>query len=327
MKHVYGPVPSRRLGRSLGVDTIPVKTCNFSCVYCQLGRTTTFINERRDFFARNEILREIKTRLALIREENIDFITFVGDGEPTLCRSLGWLLEQVHAVSSLPIAVITNGALLYREEVREELASADVVLPTLDAGTSETFRKINRPHPTIHFPEMIQGMIDFRKRYSGQIWMEFMAVRGINDTIEELIQIRKHLEPIKPDRLYVNIPIRPPAESWVKPPSNTGLARVRTIFTGLARVKTIFEIILPELGEFQIVSQNIEDLKQEIIQIIQRHPMHLKQIEELLNKAGIRTPSEFIEELEQKGLLKRLNYQNKVFFISGNLKMGMHKKS
>ena len=150
MKFVYGPVPSRRLGRSLGVDTIPPKTCNFSCVYCQLGRTTTFINERKDFFPREDILQEIQERIILIGIENIDYVTFVGDGEPTLCRSLGWLLKQVKAEFSIPVAVITNGAHLYSEDVREELCIPDVILPSLDAGFSETFKKVNRPIPVFN---------------------------------------------------------------------------------------------------------------------------------------------------------------------------------
>ncbi|MHA1276821.1 MAG: radical SAM protein [Candidatus Helarchaeota archaeon] len=316
MKYVYGPVPSRRLARSLGVDTIPLKTCNFSCVYCQLGRTISFTNKRRDFFPRNEIFQEIEARLKVVGEENIDYITFVGDGEPSLCLSLGWLIEHVHTEFSLPIAVITNGALLYTEEVREELLLADVVLPTLDAGNPKTFKKINRPHPSIQFRQMVDGMVDFRTMYSGKIWLEFMAVSGINDTSVELKQVRNYLELIKPDRVHINVPIRPPAESWVKIPSEEGLSRIKTTF------KDVFEIVLPEFGEFRIMSESIKDIKQELVQIIKRHPMHFTQIQELLKKKGVDKTQMIVKSLEESGLIKRLHYENKIFFVSGTLKRG-----
>ena len=321
LKHVYGPVPSRRLGRSFGVDPIPPKTCNFSCVYCQLGRTTTFINERKDFFPREDILREIEERINLIGIENIDYVTFVGDGEPTLCRSLGWLLEKVKAEFALPVAVITNGVLLYLEEIREELCIPDVILPSLDAGTPEIFRKINRPHPTISFQKMIEGMTKFRNMYSGQIWMEYMAVSGLNDTVEELQHIRKYLQQINPDRVYVNVPIRPPAENWVKIPSQERLTQIREILID------VVEIIPPETGKFQVISKDISFLKNELVQIIKRHPMRLEQLEELLKQNEIKNPLLIIKELEEAGLINQLNYQNNIFFISSELKMGKKKRN
>ncbi|MHA1271419.1 MAG: radical SAM protein [Candidatus Helarchaeota archaeon] len=321
MKYVYGPVPSRRLGRSLGIDTIPPKTCNFSCVYCQLGRTTNFTNNRKDFFPRNDIWQELKKRVDLTGIENIDYITFVGDGEPTLCYSLGWLIDQIKTEYTIPVAVITNGSLLYLEDVRNDLKSADVILPTLDAGFPETFKKINRPHPSISFHEMINGMIIFKKIYSGQIWLEFMVVTGINDSVDELNQIRKYFKKINPDRVYINIPIRPPAEKWVKIPSEKSLSQIREIF------EDVVEIILPETGNFHIISNDILSLKNELIQIIKRHPMRLDQLEMSLKQNGIDNPLEIISELERDGLINRLNYQNKIFFISTELKIDKIKRN
>ncbi len=304
------------MGRSLGIDPIPPKTCNFSCVYCQLGRTTQFINDRRDFFPRKEIFQEIQERIHRIGIENIDYITFVGDGEPTLCRSLGWLLEQISAEFSRPTAVITNGALLYEDEVQEELSIADIVLPTLDAGYAETFKKINRPHPQIQFQTMIEGMTKFGRLYSGEIWLEFMAVQGLNDNSKELQQVSNHIARIKPAKVYVNIPIRPPAEPWVKSPTQTGLHLIREI------LGNVVEIILPENGKFQLVSNDITGLKEEIVQIIRRHPMRLEQIQELLQQKGISNSEYIIKELERLNLIKHLKYENTIYFVSGDVKRG-----
>lgn len=315
MYYVYGPVPSRRLGRSLGVDPIPPKTCNFSCVYCQLGRTTAFTNARQDFFPPNIILQQVIQRVDQIGKDNIDYITFVGDGEPTLCRSLGWLIEQVKSTTLLSVAVITNGALLYRAEVREQLMNADVVLPTLDAGTSKTFKRINRPHPTINFQKMVEGMSIFREMYHGQLWIEIMVIKGINDQQSELEQIKHYLGQIKADRVYINVPVRPPAESWVKPPSQEGLARVR------ASLGDVIEIILPETGDFRIISQDIPSIKQELIQIIKRHPMRLEQIKKLLQQNQITNPEDLMTDLEKKGYINHMEYQNQVYFFSTELKM------
>ena len=166
-KFVYGPVPSRRLGQSLGVDPIPLKTCNWNCVYCQLGRTMPLTNERRAYFPRSDILAEVKDSLDAHPDNEIDWITFVGSGEPTLHTGIGWLIRKVKDISDLPVAVITNGALLYLPEVRQELLAADAVLPSLDAGKSWLYRKINRPHPEISFERLLNGLAAFRGEYSG----------------------------------------------------------------------------------------------------------------------------------------------------------------
>jgi len=216
MKYVFGPVPSRRLGQSLGIDTIPLKTCNWNCVYCQLGRTVPLTNERLEYFPREEILAEVEQALAAHKPGEIDWVTFVGSGEPALHIGLGWLIRKVKELTSatttftpqgrLPVAVITNGAILYLPEVREELAVADAVLPTLDAGNARLYRKINRPHPDITFERLVDGLIAFRKEYQGLLWVEVMLVRGLNDSEEALREIVAALERIRPDEVHINLP-------------------------------------------------------------------------------------------------------------------------
>ncbi len=163
MNLVYGPVPSRRLGQSLGVDPISFKTCNYNCVYCQLDRTRPVTNERWDFFSPEAILAQVRRALEDREPAEIDYVTFVGQGEPTLCASLGWLIRQVKQLTEVPVVVITNGALLYRADVRDELIAADAVMPTLDAADQETFRRINRPWPKLRIEEIVAGMTTFRE--------------------------------------------------------------------------------------------------------------------------------------------------------------------
>ena len=182
MTYVFGPVPSRRLGQSLGIDPIPQKTCNWNCVYCQLGRSTPMTNERREYIPPDAILAEVTQALRSHSPGEIDWVTFVGSGEPTLHSGLGEMIRRVKACTSLPVAVITNGALLYLPEVRADLVLADAVLPTLDAGSADLYRKINRPWPELTFERVVDGLLAFRADYTGKLWVEVMLVRGMNDS-------------------------------------------------------------------------------------------------------------------------------------------------
>jgi wyosine [tRNA(Phe)-imidazoG37] synthetase (radical SAM superfamily) len=274
MKYVFGPVPSRRLGQSLGVDTIPLKTCNWNCVYCQLGRTQPLVNERKDYFPPQEILAEVREALADHAPGEIDWLTFVGSGEPTLHASVGWLVRQVKAQIDLPVAVITNGALLYLPEVREELAAADAVLPTLDAGTANLYRQINRPHPETTFERLLQGLIAFREVYQGKLWLEVMLVRGLNDTEKAMQDIAAALRRVQPDEVHINLPTRPPVETWVQPPDEEGLMRATAILGDIARV------VHPAEGSFDL--SGYDSVVEAIIAIITRHPMRQEELERTL---------------------------------------------
>ena len=178
MKYVFGPVPSRRMGSSLGISPIPRKVCNYSCIYCQLGRTDKMTGERKEFFKKEDILKEFKEYLK--DSDKFDIITIVGEGEPTLYLKLGELIKDVKKLTSKPVAVITNGALLHDKNVRKELCEADIVLPSIDGYDEETSKIIDRPLGTIKFDEELQGLIEFSKEYTGQLWLEIMLVEGIN---------------------------------------------------------------------------------------------------------------------------------------------------
>lgn len=179
--HVYGPVPSRRLGQSLGIDLIPAKTCNYSCIYCQLGKTTFFTNKIQSFFDKTLIWKELQERITKVGLPNFNVITIVGNGEPTLSQDLGWIIHQIKQNYDKTIAVITNGALLYNPIIQTALMEADIILPTLDAGNNLLFRRINRPHTTLDFNTIFNGMLDFKKLFNGEIWLEVMLIKGFND--------------------------------------------------------------------------------------------------------------------------------------------------
>ena len=294
MNYVFGPVPSRRLGRSLGVDPIPLKTCNWNCVYCQLGRTRPLTNERRDYFPPSEIVAEVKAALESHGPNEIDWVTFVGSGEPTLHASLGQTIREVKSFSPIPVAVITNGSLLYRPEVREELLPADAVLPTLDAGNDRLYLSVNRPHPEISFERLVEGLIAFRHAYTGKLWIEVMLIKGVNDTEEALREIGEILNRIVPDEVHINLPIRPPAEAWVEPTDEEGLMRATAI---LGRGAT--RILHPVEGEFDL--SGYENLADAVVGVISRHPMRERELLDTLSRWGSAQVAETLQELAASG--------------------------
>ena len=208
-EHIFGPVPSRRLGRSLGIDLVPSKTCTYDCLYCQVGRTTEKTTARKSWMPVDEIIAELKNKLLT----KPDFITLSGSGEPTLYSDCGLLIEKIKQITDVPVAVITNGSLLFMPQVREDLKRADVVMPTLVAGDEETFKKINRPTPEITFDKMLQGLIDFRREFTGKYWLEVFIIAGLNDSDEQIDKIAKCIDKIRPDKVQINTVTRPPAES------------------------------------------------------------------------------------------------------------------
>ncbi|MFX1569170.1 MAG: radical SAM protein [Promethearchaeota archaeon] len=306
MKYIYGPVPSRRLGNSLGIDPLPSKTCNYQCIYCQLGKTTNFTNFRKNFFPKEEIIAELERAIGL-NEKSIDYITFVGSGEPTLYKDLKDLILKAKELSNKPICVITNGSLLDQKEIQETLMISDLVLPSLDAGDKKTFVKINRPHPSLQFKNIIQGFKNFKKVFNGQFWIEIMLVRGINDSKEELVKIKEKIDLINPDRIDINVPIRPPVEKWVEIPDKNTLSILNEVFVDYSNIN------FPEEGKFRIYSSNFEE---ELISIIERHPMRQDQIIETFSSPTF-TKNEIISRLKQLKFQKKIKdtyYINQIFW-------------
>jgi wyosine [tRNA(Phe)-imidazoG37] synthetase (radical SAM superfamily) len=293
MNYVFGPVPSRRLGQSLGIDPVPFKTCNWNCVYCQLGRTVPLSNARCEFYPRDDIVAEVKQALASYQPGEIDWVTFVGSGETTLHASIGWMVRQVKNLTDLPVAVISNGSLLYLPEMRSELLAADAVLPSVDAGDARLYRKINRPHPDISFDRLVDGLVAFRKEYRGKLWIEVMLVQGLNDTETALKGIALVLSQIQPDEVHILQPDRPPVETWVHPSDAEGLLRASAILGEVARV------IQPAAGLFEISGP--EALVDVIIEIITRHPMREDVLIDSLKHSSKTDVTATLSELEKSG--------------------------
>jgi wyosine [tRNA(Phe)-imidazoG37] synthetase (radical SAM superfamily) len=293
MKRIFGPVPSRRLGQSLGIDPVPLKTCNWNCVYCQLGRTMPFRTERRHNFKVSNILLEVEEALGAHQPGEIDWITFVGSGETTLHDGLGEMIRGVKALTEIPVAVITNGSLLYMPEMREELQDADAVLPSLDAGNPVLYRRINRPHGSLTFDRLTSGLIAFRKAYDQNLWLEVMLVRGLNDTHEALNEIAHWIDKINPDQVHVVQPTRPAAEIWVKPPDDEGLMRAKNILGNVAK------IIMPAIGSFDM--SNDTDLVEAIIGIITRHPMRESELIDTLTDWSLNDVNKTLSKLQESG--------------------------
>jgi wyosine [tRNA(Phe)-imidazoG37] synthetase (radical SAM superfamily) len=290
MKYVFGPVPSRRLGQSLGIDPVPLKTCNWNCVYCQLGRSRPMVNERQYYFPPADILAEVENTLAAHEPGEIDWVTFVGSGETSLHASIGWLIREVKALTPLPVAVITNGALLYLPEMRAELSAADAVLPSLDAGNPQVYRKINRPHPDVTFKRLLNGLVAFREEYQGKLWVEVMLVRGLNDTETALREIAAALKRIQPDEVHILQPTRPPVEAWVQPPDDEGLLRARAILGDIAH------IVHPASGSFDLSGD--ESLVDAVVGIITRHPMSENELINTLKHYSLEDVSLTLGELK-----------------------------
>ncbi len=298
---VYGPVPSRRLGNSLGVDIIPRKTCSYSCVYCQLGRTMSKQYEPRSYYHREEILDEIEKNL---QNSDPDYITIVGDGEPTLSSDLGWIINQCKSRWTIPVAVITNGSLLYRDEIRGYLTNADIVMPSLDAANKEVFRKINRPHGKIKYNDVVNGMVLFRKQYSGIIRLEVMLVEGLNDNEEHLHDLKDIIDTINPDTVDISIPTRPPAEKWVNPPSFEKIVYARKLLKGTEVMTTA------EHGEFGLA--NFETVLEAVQQLSSRHPLRLSQAKEIERLFAM--PGE-IDRLIKEGQILEEKYKEEMFIL------------
>ncbi len=305
---VFGPVPSRRLGRSVGINNIPAKVCTYSCVYCQLGRTLRMEVKRTLFYEPREILQETEEKVAKTREIGlrIDYLTFVADGEPTLDVNLGREIDMLRPLG-FKVAVITNGSLISREDVREELAKADWVSLKVDCTREDVWRRINRPQPTLQLPAILEGMLDFARFFKGELVTETMLVRGLNNKTGQLRELAEFLAQLQPTKAFLSVPTRPPAERWAEPPNEAVVNEVYQIFTDhLSSVECLTGY---ETTDFSLTGDPAED----ILSITAVHPMREEAVEKLLEQAG--ADWSIVEGLIRQGRLIELDYHDRKFYI------------
>jgi wyosine [tRNA(Phe)-imidazoG37] synthetase (radical SAM superfamily) len=296
MAQLFGPIPSRRLGQSLGIDPVPSKTCNWNCIYCQLGRSTPMTNQRQLFYPVEDLTREVQQWLLSHPQTPLDWITLVGSGETTLYAGVGDLISALKILTDIPIAVITNGSLLYLPEVRQELMAVDSVMPSFDVGNTALYRKINRPHPDLTFDRLKQGLLAFRQSYRGKLWVEVMLIKGMNDTEDALRELAAYFKELAPDEIHLLQPTRPPSEPWVQPSDEEGLLRASAILGEKAR------IIHQGLGQFDLTAY--ASPAEAVLAIITRHPMKETELLDTLQNITPETLQATLAELKENQHVK-----------------------
>jgi len=266
-QYLFGPVPSRRLGRSLGIDVTPFKTCSFDCVFCQCGCTTTLVTERAEFVAFEEVCAELEQWLK--EDGAADCITFAGSGEPTLYSRLGDLIDFIKARTKIPVIVLSNGTLLHRIAVRDELLKADIVKVSLSAWDEASFQKINRPAPGLSFEQVLAGQREFRAGFRGELWMEVFLMEGINAKPEQVRRIAEIAAGIRPDKIHLNTAVRPPAEANVRPVPKEALEAFCALFVPRAEVIASFSAVASFAGALDV---------EKLIGLLRRHPATASQL-------------------------------------------------
>ena len=287
--YVFGPVPSRRLGRSLGVDLVPFKTCTYDCIYCQLGRTTNKTVERREYVPTDAVLSEIRQKL----DEGVsaDYITLSGSGEPALHSRIGEVIAGIKAMTDVPVAVLTNGSLLWQDEVAEGLSRADLVIPSLDAGDAALFRHVNRPHEAVSFDEMVRGLAELRGRFRGEIWLEVFLLAGVTGIDAEVLKLKAIIDEIQPDRVQLNTAVRPTAEDFAFALSP---AEMKSLMGPNAEVIADFRGT-HEAAQFRA-------LREDVLGLLERRPCTLKDIAAALS-LHLNEATKYVGELEREGLI------------------------
>jgi len=300
--HVFGPVPSRRLGRSLGIDLAPFKTCTYDCIYCQLGPTTRKTLQRKEWVPVECVLQELEERLNHTRP---DYITLSGSGEPTLFTPIDKLIEGIRTLTDVPIAVLTNGSLLGSWDVPREVSLADLVIPSLDAGNNTAFRLVNRPHEGVSFEGMLEGLIAFRRRFHRQYWLEVFLLGGYTDSEREVADIRRSVDLIRPDRVQLNTVTRPPAEDRAIAVPRARLEEIAATFSPPTEVIAEFHSAQAlEVGEAS---------REEILQLLRRRPCS---IDDIVGGLGIHRNEvlKSVEHLTAEGLVKESQVADKWYY-------------
>ena len=318
-KYLYGPVPSRRLRRSYGIDIVPFKVCTLDCVYCQLGKTIDKTTERKEYAPIDSVLTELKS--ALSENVEVDFITIAGSGEPTLHTHLGRLIDGIKKITNITTAILTNGTLFYRSDVRADCIKADVVMPSLDAGDNQTFKKINRPHSDISIENLIFGLSKLRDEFSGLIWLEVFLIDTINTGTEQITKIKEAIELIRPDKIHLNTAVRPTAEPDIRRLDARQLQEIAKYLGPNCEVIADFsqvrdDVSSPTDSQEVVTSHHKADATNSaLLTMLKRRPCSLNDICACLNIKH-NEALKFISDLQQRGLIRSEIKDGYTFFKS-----------
>ena len=300
-EYIYGPVPSRRLGRSLGVDLVPFKTCTYDCIYCQLGRTTNKTIQRKQWVSIDIVIDQLKAKL----NSKPDYITLSGSGEPTLFSQLEELISRIKDITDIPVAVLTNGSLLWLPEVRRALKSADLVVPSLDAGSNQMFQYVNRPHSDITFSRMLEGLLKFRDEYTGQYWLEVFLLAGVTTPETEINKLKTCISSIHPDKVQVNTVTRPPAEYFAERVPEKQLNVLTAQLYENAEVIADYKSVHKQ--------QDFSSRREDVLTLLKRRPCS---IEDIAAGLGLHRNEavKYVEELSSVGRIEAKPQNQQIYY-------------
>lgn len=302
---IFGPVPSRRLGRSLGVDLVPYKTCTFDCVYCELGPTTCHTVKRRSYKAIDSVCAELTKRLDQLNGE-VDYITLAGSGEPTLNSDLGRLIDRIKTITNTPLAILTNSSLLFDPSIRSELSALDLIVPSLDAVNRDTFIRINHPAEGIEIEDIIEGLVKLREEFSGAIWLEVLICQGLNDSGSELALIKNAVDAIRPDRVQINTVFRPPSIEGIKPISEKKLKEIEAFMGPIAQA----------VGRTDIKKNGragSRSVRTRTLVLLKRRPCTIEDISDALCMARIEV-IKLLDQMMERGEVSRIYHQGDAYY-------------
>jgi len=317
MKYLFGPVYSRRLGHSLGIDLLPPKICSLNCVYCEVGPTTELTCERKEYVPTEEIIQEIDQVLATSAGGRpIDVFTLTAMGEPTLHSGLGKIIAHLKAKADKPVAVLTNGTLFSDPQVRADLSGADIVIPSLDAARQESFERVNQPAKALNLEQIIEGLVLFGREFSGEVWLEILLVKGLNDSLEDLLALQEAVRKIQPTRIQLNTVARPPMDGLAQPVTREKMAQaVEILSDGFAGpVDNLVDFQALEKKKAGSKKQLPEALMEEIAAMLQRRPCPLEEIDKALHIQDLELTRECVQRLVAAARIEKIIHSDKEFY-------------
>lgn len=324
MKYLFGPVYSRRLGHSLGIDLLPPKICTLNCVYCEVGPTTELTCDRKEYVPTEEILKEIDQVLGQgAGGQPIDVFTLTAMGEPTLHTGIGKIIAYLKSKTDKPVAVLTNGTLFFDPKVRAELSAADIVIPSLDAARQESFERVNQPASMVNLEQVIEGLALFRREFRGELWLEILLVRDMNDSLEDLVALQQAVRKINPTRIQLNTVARPPMDEHARPVTREKMEQAAAMladgYDGRVDILIDFQAIGKKEDGKEKQARKQQALVEEIAAMLQRRPCPLEEIDKALHVQDLDLTRECVQMLVDTDRIEKIVHDDKEFYHHVNV--------